>query len=103
MNREIASAPEKSEASYCARYTAAVSRPSMEPCAHFPDWSLERAHGAGWGKREMTARRFGERALNVYILERPDAPRTGRLYLFTPSNNRTMAEWLAIAARTFLL
>ena len=59
MNREIASAPEKSEASFCARRTAAVLRPSMEPWAHFPDWSLERAHGAGRGKREKTAPRLG--------------------------------------------
>ena len=51
MNREIASAPEKSEASFCERRTAAVSRPSMEACAHFPDWSLnvrmERSRGEG--------------------------------------------------------
>ena len=71
MNREIASAPEESEASFCARRTAAVSWPSVEPCAHFPDWSLERAHGAGRGKREKTARPLGARALNVCILERP--------------------------------
>ena len=56
MNREITSAPEKSEVSFCARRTAVVSRPSMEPCAHFPDWSLKRAHGAGRGKREKTVR-----------------------------------------------
>ena len=49
MNREIASAPEKSEASFCAWRTTAVLWPSMESCAHFPDWSLERAHGAGRG------------------------------------------------------
>ena len=65
MNREIASTPEKSEASFCARRTAAVSRPSMELCAHFPDWSMERAHGAGRGKWEKTARRLDARALNV--------------------------------------
>ena len=49
MNREIASAPEKSEARFCGRRIAAVSRPSMEPCPHFPEWSMVRAHGAGRG------------------------------------------------------
>ena len=85
MNREIASAPEKSEASFCARRTAAVARPSQEPCAHFPNWSLKRAHGAGRGKREKMARRLGARALNVCILEQPDALRVCRLCLLLPT------------------
>ena len=102
MNREIASAPEKSEASFCARRIAAVSTPSMEPCAHFPDWSLERAHGAGWRKREKTGRRLGARALNVCILERRDALRACRLCLLLPTT-RQWPSGLAIAARTFLL
>ena len=99
MNREIASAPEKSEARFCARRTAAVARPTQEPCAHFPDWSLKRAHGAGRGKREKTARRLGARALNVCLLERPDAPRACRLSLLLPTT-RQWPSGLAIAARS---
>ena len=37
MNREIASAPEKSEADFCARRTAALSRPQHQTVHTPPD------------------------------------------------------------------
>ena len=99
MNREIASASEKSEASFYARRTAAVSRSSIEPCAHLPDWSLERAHGAGRRKRERTARRLDARALNVYILERPDAQRDCRLcFLLSTTRQSVLGTRLFLSA-----
>ena len=92
MNREIASAPEKSEASFCARRTAAVARPPQEPCADFPDWSLKRAHGAGWGKREETTRRLGARALNLCIYSSGPTRRALAGSVYFSRNNPTTAE-----------
>ena len=70
MNREIARAPEKSEADFCARRTAAVSRQRRRTVHTPPDWLLKRVyrHGAERGKREKTARRLGARALMLEAL-----------------------------------
>ena len=57
MNREVASAPEKTEADFCARRTAAVSRQRHRTEHTPPDWLLKRVYGAERGKREKTARR----------------------------------------------
>ena len=55
MNREIASAPEKSEADFCARRAAALSRPRYGTVHTPPDWLLKRVYGTEHGKREKTA------------------------------------------------
>ena len=68
MNREIASAPEKSEADFCARRTAAVLRQRRRTVHTPPDWLLKRVYGAERGKLEKTARRLGACALNVCML-----------------------------------
>ena len=64
MNREIASAPEKSEADFCVRRTAAVSRQRCRTVHTPPDWLLKRVYGVERGKREKTARRLGACTLN---------------------------------------
>ena len=69
MNREIASAPEKSEADFCARRAAALSWPRHRTVHTPPDWMLKRVYGAVRGKREKTVLRLGARALNVCMLE----------------------------------
>ena len=68
MNREIASAPEKSEADFCARRTAAVSRQRRQTVNTPPDCPLKRVYGAERGKREKTARQLGARALKYASL-----------------------------------
>ena len=104
MNREIASAPEKSEADFCARRTAVVSRQRRRTVHTPPDWLLKRVYGAERGKREKTARRFVARALNVCILERPGAPRACRLCLVLPQqSDNGQAAWQSTLGRTFLL
>ena len=65
MNREIASSPEKSEADFCARHAAALSRPRHRTVHTPPDWLLKRVYGAERGKREKTAQLLGVRELNV--------------------------------------
>ena len=103
MNREIASAPEKSEADFCARRAAALSRPRGRTVHTPPDWLLKRVYGAERGKRERTARRLGARALNVCMLERPGAPRACRLYLLLPQQSDDgRAAWQSPFGRTFL-
>ena len=59
MNREIASAPEKREANFCARRTDTVSRQRRQTVHTPPDWLLKRVYGAERGKRDKTARRLG--------------------------------------------
>ena len=83
---EIASAPEKSKAHFCARRTAAVSRQRRRTVHTPPDWLLKRVYGAERGK-EKTAWRLGARALNVCMLERPGAPRACRLCLLLPQQS----------------
>ena len=56
MNREIASAPKKSEANFCERRATALSRPRHRTVHTPPDWLLKRVYGAEWGKREKSAR-----------------------------------------------
>ena len=90
-------APEKSEASFSARRAAATRGQVVELCAHFPNWSLERAHGAKRGKQQKTARRLGARTLNVCILEQPDVPHACRYCLLQPKI-RQWPSGLAIAA-----
>ena len=87
MNREIASAPEKSEADFWARRTAAVSRQRRRTVHTPPDWLLKRVYGAEGGKPEKTAWRLGARALNVCMLERLGAPRACRLCLLLPQQS----------------
>ena len=87
MNREIASAPEKSEADFCARRTTAVSRQRRRTVHTPPVWLLKRVYGAERGKREKTARRLGARALSVCMLERSGAPRVCRLCLLLPQQS----------------
>ena len=84
MNREIASAPEKSEADFGAQRAAGLSRQRHRTVHTPPDWLFKRVYGAKRGKRENTARRLGARALNVRMLERPGAPRACRLCLRLP-------------------
>ena len=104
MNREIASAPEKSEADFCARRTAAISRQRRRNIHMPPDWLLKGVYGADRGKREKTARRLGARALNVCMLERPGAPRACRLCLLLPQQCDNDRRLLTIATRSkFLL
>ena len=108
MNREIASAPEKSESDFCARRTAAVSRQRRRTVHTPPDWLLKRLYGAERGKREKrekTARRLGARALNVCMLERLGAPRACRLCLLLPqrSDNDRAAWQSPFGGRKFLL
>ena len=88
MNRENASAPEQSEADFCARRTAAVSRQRRRTVDTPPDWLLKRVYGAERGKREKMARRLGAHVLNVCMLERLGAPRASRLY-FSRNNPTT--------------
>ena len=90
MNREIASAPGKSEADFCARRTAVISQQRRRTVHTPPDWLLKRVYGGERGKREKTARRLGARALNVCMLERLGAPRACHLYF--SRNNPTTAE-----------
>ena len=89
MNREIASAPEKSEASFCARHTAAVSRPSIWKHAHIfliGRWNVRMAGEAG----EDGSAAWCTCTERVYTRA---AQRAARLpALFTSSNNPTMAE-----------
>ena len=87
MNREIASAPEKIEADFCARRTAAVLRQRRRTVHTPPDWLLKPVYGAERGKREKTARRLGARALNVCMLERLGVPRACRLCLLLPQQS----------------
>ena len=70
-----------SEADFCARRTAAVSRQRRRTVHTPPDWLLKRVYGAERGKREKTAWRLGARALSVCILERLGAPRACSLCL----------------------
>ena len=62
MNREIASAPEKSEADFCSRRAAALSRPRHRTVHTPPDWLLKRVYGA-------------ERENDVVVLKLPYARR----------------------------
>ena len=100
MNREIASAPKKSEVDFYARRAAALSRPRHRTVHTPPDWLLKRVYGTERSKREKTARRLGARALSwsgparralavsVYFsrnnpttTERPDKSALGRKFL----------------------
>ena len=102
MNREIDSAPEKSEADFGARRAAGLSRQRRRTVHTPPDWLFKRVYGAERGKRENTAGRLGARALNVCMLERPRAPRAARLpSLFTsPATIRQRPSGLTIDARS---
>ena len=65
MNREIASAPEKSVASFCARRTAAVWRPSGRTMRKFSCLVVGTCVWSGRRKRQKTAWRLGAHALNA--------------------------------------
>ena len=91
MNREIASAPEKSEASFCAQRTAAVSQPSGRTMRTF-SWLVVGTcawSGVGEAGEDGSADwcRCTERVYTRAVRRAARLPA-----LFTSSNNPTMAE-----------
>ena len=98
MNREIDSAQEKSEATFCASLLLALAANSWNHAHIFViiRWNVCIERGGGSGKR----RRLGARVLNVCILEWPDdAPLACWLCLLLPTTRQWLSG-LAIAARS---